>query len=154
MGSRYEIGAAKAGVNTANTVMWALRAPTRRSWLHEIGIFVDVSPTTAPQIVLARNTAGTVTASTTTAGLAVVPEVGTGSTTLDSAWTSAPTFNTAGPFLRRLTLPVTAGAGIIWTWPEGLVINSTATTTLVIANAAASGATLGQLSMYASWEEG
>ncbi len=154
MGTRYEIGVAKAGVNTANTVMWALRAPTRRSWLHELGVFVDVSPTTAPQITLARNTAGTITSSTTAVGLAMVPEASTGTTTLDSAWSTPPTFNTAGPFIRRMTLPVTAGAGIIWTWPEGLIITSTLAHTLVIANAAASGATLGQLSVYASWEEG
>lgn len=154
MGSRYELGVAKAGVNTANTVMFALRAPTRRSWLHELGIFVDVAPTTAPQIVVARNTAGTVTATTTAVGLQVVPEASAASTTLDSAWSTPPTFNTSGPFLRRMTLPVTAGAGIIWTWPDGLIITSTLSTALVIANAAASGATLGQLSVYASWEEG
>lgn len=154
MGSRYEIGVAKAGVNTANTVMFCLRAPTRRSWLHELGIFVDTAPTTAPQFVLARNTAGTVTATTTAVGLGCVPEASAATTTLDSAWSSAPTFNTSGTFIRRATLPVTAGAGIIWTWPDGLIITSTVTTALVIANAAASGATLGQFSVYASWEEG
>lgn len=154
MGTRYEAGVAKAGVNTANTVMFALRAPTRRSWLHELGVFVDVSPTTAPQIILARNTAGTITASTTVVGQSTVPESSAGTSTLDSAWTGAPTFNTAGPFLRRMTLPVTAGAGIIWTWVEGLVFGTTITQSLVIANAAASGATLGQLSIYASWAEG
>jgi hypothetical protein len=154
VGTRYETGVSKAGVNTANTVMWALRAPTRRTWLHELGIFVDTAPTTAPQFVLARNTAGTVTASTTSVGLACVPEASTGTTTLDSAWTAAPTFTTTGPFIRRVALPVTAGAGVIWTWPDGLVITTTATTFLVIANAAASGATLGQFSVYASWEEG
>jgi hypothetical protein len=154
MGTRYEIGHAKAGVNTANTVMWALRSPTRRSWLHELGIFVDTAPTTAPQFVLARNTAGTVTSSTTVVGLACVPEASTATATLDSAWSTPPTFTTTGPFIRRATLPVTAGAGIIWTWGDGLIINSTITTSLVIANAAASGATLGQFSIYASWEEG
>jgi hypothetical protein len=154
VGTRYEIGVSKAGVNTANTVMFALRSPTRRSWLHELGIFVDTAPTTAPQFVLARNTAGTVTATTTVVGVACVPEASTATATLDSAWSTPPTFNTAGPFMRRMTLPVTAGAGIIWSWPDGLIVTSTVTTALVIANAAATGATLGQFSVYASWEEG
>lgn len=154
MGSRYEIGVSKAGVNTANTVMWALRAPTRRSWLMELGLFVDTAPTTAPQFVLARNTAGTVTATTTVVGVQVVPEASNATTTLDSAWSSAPTFTTTGPFIRRVTLPVSAGSGIIWSWTEGLIINTTITTALVIANAAASGATLGAFTVYASWEEG
>jgi hypothetical protein len=152
--SRYEAGVSKAGVNAANTVMWALRAPSRRSWLHEVGVFVDSAPTTPPQFVLARNTAGTITASTSTTGIPCVPEASTGTTLLDSAWSSAPTFSTTGPFMRRITLPVTAGAGVIWTWPDGLIVNTTLSTTLVIANLVAAGATLGQFTMYASWQEG
>lgn len=153
MGNRYEVGLAKAGVNAANTPMWMFRAPTRRSWIYELGIFLDVAPTTAPQFALTRNTAGTVTSSTTSAGQTIVPEAIAATSTMDSAWSTAPTFNTAGPFMRRMTLPVTAGSGIIWTWPEGLVITPTITTSLVIANLAASGATLGQFSIYASWDE-
>lgn len=153
MGNRYDVGLTKAGVNTANTVMWALRAPTRRTWLYELGVFVDTAPTTAPQFVLARNTAGTITSTTTTLGQSNVPEAPAATSTLDSAWSAAPTFTTSGPFMRRITLPVTAGAGVIWTWPEGLVINTTITTTLVIANAVATGATLGAFSIYVSWDE-
>jgi hypothetical protein len=153
MGNRYEVGLSKAGVNTANTVMWALRAPTRRTWLYELGIFVDTASTTAPAFVLARNTAGTITNTTTTVGVPNVPEAPTATSTLDSAWSTPPTFTTTGPFMRRINLPVTAGSGVIWTWPEGLVINSTITTSLVIANANASGATLGAFSIYVSWDE-
>lgn len=150
---RYELGVSKAGVNTANTVMWQLRAPTRRTRLYELGIFVEVAPTTAPQFVLARATAGG-TSTTSTLGQALDPTDAAATSTLDSAWSAAPTFNTAGPFLRRLALPITAGAGIIWTWPDQpLVITSTATTFLVIANAVATGATLGQFSVYCRFDE-
>ncbi|MET0418390.1 MAG: hypothetical protein ABW022_20455 [Actinoplanes sp.] len=152
MTTRYEIGLSKAGVNTANTVMWQLRAPTRRSVLYELGIFVDSAPTTAPQFVLARATAGG-TSSTSAVGLALIPEAPAATTTLDSAWSSAPTFNTSGTMIRRCTLPVTAGSGIVWGFPDGLAITTTATTNLIIANAVASGATLGQFTVYASWRE-
>src|ERR1041384_13346 len=106
MGNRYELGLSKVGVNTANTVMWALRAPTRRTWLYELGIFVDTAPTTAPTFALARNTAGTITSSTTAVGQPNVPEAPSATSTIDSAWSTAPTFNTSGPFMRRITLPV------------------------------------------------
>jgi hypothetical protein len=36
------------------------------------------------------------------------------------AWGTGPTVPTA--FLRRISLPATVGAGVIWTFPEGLVI--------------------------------
>lgn len=150
---RYEVGVSKAGVNTANTVMWQLRAPSRRTRIYEIGIFVETAPTTAPQFVLARATAGG-TSTTSTLGQARDTTDAASTSTLDSAWSSAPTFSTTGPFLRRMALPVTAGSGIIWTWPDQpLVITTTATTYLVVANAAATGATLGQFSMYCCFDE-
>lgn len=152
MATRYEVGISKAGVNLANTVMWQLRAPTRRTRLFEMGLFVDVAPTTAPQFVLARATAGG-TSSTSTVGQQTTPEAAAGSATVDSVWSAAPTFTTTGPFIRRMTLPVTAGSGIIWTWPDGLFVTPTATTNLIIANAAATGATLGSFTIYCSWDE-
>ena len=36
------------------------------------------------------------------------------------AWETGPTAPTA--FQRRIALPATIGTGVIWTWPEGLVI--------------------------------
>lgn len=36
-----------------------------------------------------------------------------------NAWSTAPTVSTA---MRRMVLPATIGAGVIWTWPQGLVV--------------------------------
>jgi hypothetical protein len=36
-----------------------------------------------------------------------------------NAWTTAPT---AGTAFRRMVLPATIGSGVIWTWPNGLVV--------------------------------
>jgi hypothetical protein len=36
------------------------------------------------------------------------------------AWGTGPTVPTA--YLRRISLPATVGTGVIWTWPNGLVI--------------------------------
>lgn len=41
------------------------------------------------------------------------------------AWSVAPTVPTQ--FLRRVSLPATAGAGVIWTFPRGLILAAAAT---------------------------
>lgn len=58
-----------------------------------------------------------------TSGLALLAEnLGdpTGQTTTAIAWSTAPTVPTT--FLRRVTLPATIGAGVIFTYPRGLVL--------------------------------
>lgn len=44
---------------------------------------------------------------------------GAGVAVTANAWTTAPT---AGTGLRRIVLPATIGAGVIWTFPEGIVL--------------------------------
>lgn len=52
------------------------------------------------------------------------------------AWSVAPTVPTA--FFRRISLPATIGAGVIWTFPRGLVLATSAS--LVIWNLATNSA--------------
>lgn len=149
----YMLGLSKAGVNTANTVMWQVRAPTRLTRIKTVGIFVEVAPTTAPQFVLARATAGG-TSTTSTVGQLGNPIGIAATTTVDSAWSSAPTFTTSGPFLAKATLPVTAGSGVYFDIGEGIWCrNGTATDNLVIANAVATGATVGSFGLHVIWDE-
>lgn len=152
---RYTVRGSKAGVNTANTVMWQLKSPSgNRPRLRELGIFVDVAPTTAPNFVLARSTGLGTSSATLTADKedTAAPAVGV---VADSAWSAAPTFTTAGPFLRQATLQITAGSGIVWTFAQealgGLLMPVSAG--LCIANTLASGATTGTFSFYAVWDE-
>jgi hypothetical protein len=143
----------KAGVNTANTVMWEIRAAaTRRVLVRELGLFVTTAPTTAPSFVLARTT--NVPAGATN----VAPIANDAADTvaavaqLSTAWaTTAPTFTTAGPFIRNMGLPVTAGAGIIWSFATPLLIPLAGG--ICIANLNAAGATLGAFGMYAVIDE-
>jgi hypothetical protein len=74
-----------------------------------------------------------------TSGLAVLPENiadPAGNTTTAVAWGTAPTVPTT--FLRRIYLPATIGAGVIWTFPRGLTM--AASKGLVLWNIAASSA--------------
>lgn len=149
----YALGLSKAGVNTANTVMWQIRAPTRVARIKELGVFVEVAPTTAPQFVLARATAGG-TSTTSTAVQPGNPAAAAGTVTIDSAWSAAPTFTTAGPFLGKATLPVSAGAGLFFPLGDGIWLRSgTATDNLVIANAVAAGTTVGSFGLYVVLDE-
>lgn len=156
MGTRYSVApAAKAGINAANSAMWELRAAaTLRPRIIEVGIFVSVLPTAAPNFVIARSTALGVTP-TNIVGLPDDPGEPAPTAGFAAAWGTAPTFSTTGPWARSALLPLTIGAGVIWTFPQGLIlpVGTGATSAIVIANLNASGATLGSFQMYMAWEE-
>lgn len=145
---------ARAGVNTANSVLFQLRTgATYRCRIREIIWTVTTAPTNAPQLVVARATA-TGTNSTTVVGTPADPAEAASTVNLDSAWSVAPTFSTTGPFLMTTTLPVTAGSIFYWSSPEpeaDLVI--AASSGIVFATANASGATVGAHSLQIAWEE-
>lgn len=148
--ARYSVTSNKAGVNTANTTMWSLRAAsTQRVWLYELGISIEAAPTAAPVIRLNRQTAnGTITTSITPQ--AEDPGNAAAVTLLDTVWSVAPTLGAVD--LRRWPLPNSVGAGIVWTWYDSpLVIPVSGG--LAIVNAVAAGATLGSLDIYAYFGE-
>jgi hypothetical protein len=144
--ARYSVTANKAGVNTANTWMFQLRAAaTQRVWLYELGVFIEAAPTTPPVIRLNRPTA---VGATFTSVVPQPEDPGNAAalTVLDTAATTPPTL--AAVDMRRVPLPNSVGAGIVWTWGDTpLVIPVSGG--LVVANAAATGATLGSLTIYA-----
>lgn len=152
MSGRYAVApAAKAGINTANSAMWQIRAgASARLYLRELGVFVASAPTTAPVLVLGRASA-VGTSSATVTPLPVDPNETASSTIVDTAWSVAPTFSTTGPWLRLAALPAAAGAGMIWTFDQPIELN--VSTGLVIANLNAAGATLGSFGFYASFDE-
>lgn len=149
----YSIGLNRAGVNTANTVLAELRAASNaRITLREIAISMAVLPTAAPRFVLARPS------NTPTGGTNNVPlpwdaaDAAALTTFYTTGWTVTPTFGTTGPFLKTGGLPLTLGAGLIWTFgANGLIVPLSGS--LLIANLNASGATLGSFDIHVTWEE-
>lgn len=152
--ARYSAGFSVAGVNTANTQLANLSntATTDRLFVVEIGVGISVAPTTAPSFYLSRATArGTQT--TTLAGQPHDAADGAPVGTLDTAWSVAPTFSTTSQ-LRRGGLSTAAGGLLIWTFYDApLVIDRTAASGLVLANALATGTTLGTFAGYFCWDE-
>lgn len=147
--SRYSIGFSSAAA-AAGAAYAAFRAPTRLSKVLEIGLACNAA--TASLISLFRNTAGTYAASTSTGvGQAEIPTDQAGTSLVDTAWSTPPTV-TAANRIRRFGLPATIGAGLIWTFQNGLWVRATtATDNLVIWNEGAGAGSA--LNGYIVWEE-
>lgn len=107
---------------------------------------------TASSVTLYRNTNASYAASASTAvGQQEQPADAAGTSLVDTAWTSAPTI-TAANRLRRFQLPATIGAGLIWSFVNGLWVRSaTLTDVIVIWNEGGSAA--GALNGYVTFEE-
>lgn len=151
---RYTVAINRAGVNTANTVLAELRAAANaRAFIREIGVFNAVLSTTAPRFVLARPNNAPAGG---TAGNNPIADDGADGAALTSfftaGWSTVPTFVNAGPWKKVAGLPLTLGAGFIWTFPGlGLIVPLGGS--MLLANLNASGATPGSFDMYFDWEE-
>jgi hypothetical protein len=153
--SRYGAGASRAGINTADSVYFQLRATTaaQRIKVLEVVVGVAVAPTTAPSFYLTRSSAvGTSTA--TLAGQPLDPADPTpGIGTFDSTWSAAPTI-TAANKIQVGALAVTAGGAWVWSFRDWPLVMAAATTSgLCVVNASASGATLGTFVCSYLWQE-
>jgi hypothetical protein len=91
---------------------------TDRPRLMELGI--TISAATASVFGLGRPAAIGTTPTTPVTVLAEDTGDPAGTITTALAWATAPTV--PANFFRRVSLPATVGAGIIWTFPRGLVI--------------------------------
>lgn len=148
--ARYSVTHVKAGVNTANTIMWAIRAAsTDTVYLYELGLSVVTAPTTGPSFRLNRATAvGTSSATVTPQAEGALVTAAT--SRLDTAWSANPT--AGGVDLRTYAVPNSIGSGIVWTWYDMPLILTVSTSILII-NGNATGATLGSLGLYAVLDE-
>lgn len=146
----YEVAGTRAGVNTPGSTIFGIRSTvsTRRIKILEIGLEVSTAPTTGQDWRLVPTTT-LGTSSTTVAPLSLdlsntIASVGQ----LITGYSALPTLGTVD--LRRLGLPNTQGSSLIWSWPEHrpLEVNNTATGQIAVANANATGTTLGAFAIY------
>lgn len=148
MALRYEVGFASVAAATGAAYA-SFNAPTRAAHIKEIGIFANAG--TLSPVWLARG-ANAIVQTGTTAGNPVDPNQNAASGTVASTWSTAPT--TPATVLRRGSIPATAGAGLIWTFPDDLVVmpGSAAANFLVLWNPTG-GATGSILNCYIAWME-
>lgn len=138
------------GINTtaaASAAAYAeLRSSTQRMYLREIGFFCNAA--TSSSVGLGRPAAIGVTPTSPITGLQVDSADAAPGGTTAIAWGTAPTV--PANFLRRVVLPATIGAGLIWTFNRGELVIP-ASNSLVLWNFGASTASV--LAAYFVWEE-
>lgn len=139
--ARYELGV-NTTVATTTAAAAELRAASGTPYrLRECGI--TLAAATASTYGLGRPAAVGVTPTSPITVLAANPSDPAGASAHAVAWGTGPTVPTQ--FLRRITLPATIGAGIVWTWPaESLIVGpgnaAAAVASLVIWNLATNSA--------------
>jgi hypothetical protein len=148
----YAVSLNRAGINTANSPLLELRTPsTTRARVFQVKITFAVLSTTAPRFVLARPT------NTPAGGTNNTPipldnaDAASLCSFISTGWTTAPTFATSGPWIEVGGLPLTLGAGLIWSYPIPMVLP--VSSSLILADLNASGATLGSYDVSFIWDE-
>ena len=115
-----------------------------RTRIFEIGLFNNAATASAIGLYRATNTF-VVTTSVVTQPEEEPTINPAGSTIVGTAWSTAPTIGSNVAF-RRAQLPAAIGAGIIWQFPEGMVIGPAGVLGLVVWNFG--GTTAGVQQMY------
>lgn len=114
----YSLSQRTSNVTIANAC-WEIRTTaTDRPRIMEIGITINAA--TASVFGLGRPAAIGVTPTTPVTFLAEDPGDAAATVTAALAWATGPTV--PANFFRRISLPATVGAGVIWTFPKGLLI--------------------------------
>lgn len=118
----YEAGAQKVTSAAAGQILSVITG-TRRASILELGIFSVTA--VAGEIGLGRGT-GTGASATSVAVQTMdsADEAGTSSLTSYASGVTAPSV-----YMRRIQLPATIGAGVIWTWAPGEFLVPASTTT-------------------------
>lgn len=148
----YEVGVASVAAATGAAYESIHGAATVLAKLRELGAFCNAA--TASPFWLARP-ANTPVATTSALGNAVSPDAEPVSVVnVDTAWSTAPTTPTI--IHRRVTLPATIGAGVVFVWNPGeeIELSKTAGSNqwLVLWNPSG-GATGSVLNTYCKWQE-
>lgn len=115
--ARYSYGLTKT-TSTAAAAIGTLNMPsTRDARVWEVGISASTAVSGEVGVMRPANTPATPSGGGV--GVAEDPSAGAALGTAANAWATAPT---AGTAFRRMVLPATAGAGVIWTFPQGLIV--------------------------------
>jgi hypothetical protein len=114
--ARYGIGWTKTTSAAAGLLVQLRAGAARDLRLYEVGVFATTA--VAGEIGLIRPSAVGATFTSTAVGAAEDNAAGAGVAVVDTAAATPPTIGTN--YMRRIQLPGTVGAGVIWTFPVGL----------------------------------
>jgi hypothetical protein len=140
----YELGVVSVAAANGAAYCTIHTGATRRMRLWEVGFFTAAGTIASVGIGTPANTP---VATTSVLGLANQVNDPTATVNVDTAWSTAPTV--PAKFFRQVTLPATAGSGMIWVFQRPLLIGVSSWLTLWNFGAA----TGPILDGYFSWEE-
>lgn len=116
--ARYGIGVQKVTTAAAGLLCQLRAGAARDLRVFEIGVFAVTAA--AGEVGLIRPSAVGATFTSSAVGAAEDNAAGAGVAVVDIAATTAPTIGTN--YMRRIQLPGSVGAGVIWTFPVGINI--------------------------------
>lgn len=143
--ARYALTWSIAGVSNA-ALAWLRSTTAKDMRIFEVGVYLSGGTAAATDIGLGRPAAVSVTPTSLTPQ-AEDTSAGAAACTGAVAATTKPTV--PANYLRRFGIPATVGAGVIWTFPSGIVV-PTGPAELVVWNIGASTSTF---SGYFAYEE-
>ena len=131
--ARYNIGVQKTTTAAAGLLCQLRSGSARDVRVFEIGVFATTA--VAGEVGLIHPTAVGATFTSSAVGAAEDNAAGAGVAVVDTAATTAPTIGTN--YMRRIQLPGSIGAGVIWTFPVGINVPTSGSIALWQLSAAA-----------------
>ena len=116
---RYSAGFTKAAPATGTFVSQIRTTSSKDIRIWEIGVFASTAVALSVGLVRSATIGATFTTVTPAAD---DTSLGSATALVDTAITTAPTLAGTPLYLRKAVLPATIGAGIIWSFPMGLVV--------------------------------
>lgn len=124
--SRYNLATTKTTGAAAGMIVQLRTGSSRDLRIWEVGVFATTA--VSGSIGLIRPSAVGATFTSTSTGQPEDNVSGAGVAVIDTAATTPPTIGST--YMRQATLPATIGAGIVWTFPAGLVVPVSASVAL------------------------
>lgn len=116
--ARYGIATNKTSGAAAGLIVQLRTGSARDARVYEVGIFASTA--VSGTVGLIRPSAVGATFTSTGTGAPEDPVSSAGVAVVDTVAGTAPTIGTN--YLRRIVLPGSIGAGVIWTFPEGIIV--------------------------------
>lgn len=114
--ARYGIATSKTTTAAAGLIVQLRAGAARDLRIWEIGVFASTA--VSGTVGLIRPSAVGATFTSTGVGAPEDNASGAGVAVVDTAATTAPTIGTN--YMKRIVLPASIGAGVIWTFPQGI----------------------------------
>lgn len=114
--ARYEIGVSKTTGAAAGLLCQIRTGSGRDIRIFELGVFASTA--VSGEVALVRPTAVGATFTSSAVGAPLDSASSVGAAVIDTVAGTAPTIGTN--YMRRIVLPGSIGAGVIWTFPTGI----------------------------------